>query len=140
MRIGSLDTSTNVNTTAILTSMAARTIPRRGAENTCCAPVTAGVLDIDSAERLSRSFKALGDATRVRLLSIIAAAEGAEACICELTDPVNLSQPTVSHHMKVLTDAGLVTREQRGKWAYYRVVDDALDALSAAIAVPGIRV
>jgi ArsR family transcriptional regulator len=83
----------------------------------CCAPVTGGVLDEATAEQLARVFKALGDPSRVRLLSLIAATEGGEACICDLTEPVGLSQPTVSHHMKLLVDAGLVSREQRGKWA-----------------------
>lgn len=92
----------------------------------CCSPVTGGVLDAIEAERIAKTFKALSDPTRVRLLSLIAAGEGGEACICDLTDPVGLSQPTVSHHMKVLTEAGLVTREQRGKWAYFTVEDDAL--------------
>jgi ArsR family transcriptional regulator len=101
---------------------------------TCCAPVTGSVLDVASAERLAHSFKALGDPTRVRLLSLIAATKGGEACICDLTEPVALSQPTVSHHMKQLVDAGLITREQRGKWAYYRVVDGALTALAQALA------
>lgn len=78
-------------------------------------------------------FKALGDPTRVRLLSLIAAGEGGEACICDLTDPVGLSQGTVSHHMKLLAEAGLVTREQRGKWAYFAVETAALDAAAAAL-------
>ncbi len=99
----------------------------------CCAPLTGGILDDESAEQLARTFKALGDPTRVRLVSLIAAADGAEACICDLTEPVGLSQPTVSHHMKLLADAGLVTREQRGKWAYYRIVDETFDALRAAV-------
>ncbi|HWG12773.1 MAG TPA: metalloregulator ArsR/SmtB family transcription factor, partial [Streptosporangiaceae bacterium] len=83
----------------------------------CCSPVTGGALDVAAAERLAHVFKALSDPTRVRLLSLIAAADGGEACLCNLTGPVALSQPTVSHHMKLLVDAGLVTREQRGKWA-----------------------
>ena len=99
----------------------------------CCQPLTGSVLDADAAENLARIFKALGDPTRVRLLSLIAAHEGGEACICDLVDPVGLSQPTVSHHMKQLADAGLVTREQRGKWAYYRIVDDTLRSLATAI-------
>ena len=99
----------------------------------CCATITGHVLDAGTAESLARSFKALADPTRVRLLSLIAATDGGEACICDLTAPVGLSQPTVSHHMRQLVEAGLVTREQRGKWAYYRVVDGALDALSASI-------
>jgi ArsR family transcriptional regulator len=99
----------------------------------CCSPLTGGVLDLESAERLARLFKALGDPTRVRLLSMIAATEGREACICDLTAPVGLSQPTVSHHMKQLVDAGLVSREQRGKWAYYAVVDESLNSLARAL-------
>ena len=99
----------------------------------CCSPVTGGVIDDATAEQLARVFKALGDPTRVRLVSLIAAAEGGEACICDLTDPVGLSQPTVSHHMKLLTDAGLISREQRGKWAYYRVVDETLTAMARAL-------
>jgi ArsR family transcriptional regulator, arsenate/arsenite/antimonite-responsive transcriptional repressor len=99
----------------------------------CCTPLTGGVLDEDAAERLARAFRALGDRHRVRLLSMIAAAPGGEACICDLTAPVGLSQPTVSHHMKQLVEAGLVTREQRGKWAYYRVVPQALTALGSTL-------
>lgn len=99
----------------------------------CCSPLTGGVLDLESAERLARTFKALGDPTRVRLLSLIAATDGGEACICDLTAPVGLSQPTVSHHMRLLVDAGLVTREQRGKWAYYAVVDATLISLGQAL-------
>ncbi len=99
----------------------------------CCSPVTGGALDSAAAERLAHVFKALSDPTRVRLLSLIAAADGGEACLCDLTGPVALSQPTVSHHMKQLVDAGLVTREQRGKWAYYRVVSEALRAVAQAI-------
>jgi len=99
----------------------------------CCSPVTASVLDDDTVEQLARVFKALGDPTRVRLLSMIAASTGGEACACDLTEPVNLSQPTASHHMHQLVEAGLVTREQRGKWAYYRVVDDTLRAVATAL-------
>lgn len=99
----------------------------------CCAPVTAGVMAADDARELARMFKALGDPTRVRLLSMIAARAGGEACVCDLTEPVGLSQPTVSHHMKQLVDAGLVTREQRGKWAYYALVPDTLAMLSGIL-------
>lgn len=100
----------------------------------CCAPVTGGALSAEEARRLARVFKALGDPARVRLLSLIAASDGGEACLCDLTAPVGLSQPTVSHHMKQLADAGLVTREQRGKWAYYRVDPGMLSAVARAIA------
>lgn len=101
--------------------------------DTCCSPITGGVLDVATAEQLARRFKALGDPTRVRLLSLIAAHADGEACVCDLTEPVGLSQPTVSHHMKQLVDAGLATREQRGRWAYYRVVDAALADLAGAL-------
>ncbi|HYI56809.1 MAG TPA: metalloregulator ArsR/SmtB family transcription factor [Microlunatus sp.] len=100
----------------------------------CCSPLTNGVLDAAAAEALARMFKALGDPARVRLLSLIAASDGGEACICDLTGPVGLSQPTVSHHMRLLADAGLVSREQRGKWAYFRVVDETLNAISQSVA------
>lgn len=102
----------------------------------CCSPVTGGVVDANTAEALARIFRALGDPTRVRLLSLIAANPDSEACVCDLTEPVGLSQPTVSHHLKQLVDAGLITREQRGKWAYYRVEQGALDRLSGALAGP----
>ena len=85
-------------------------------------------------DQLSRVFSALADPTRLRLISLVAAHQDAEACVCELTDPVGLSQPTVSHHLKILVDAGILTREQRGKWAYYRLVPDTLTTLAALIA------
>ena len=99
----------------------------------CCTPVVGSVLGVQDATRLAAMFKALGDPTRVRLLSLIAAHDDGEACICDLTEPIGLSQGTVSHHMKVLGEAGLVSREQRGKWAYYRVERAMLSALGAAL-------
>lgn len=104
----------------------------------CCSPVTDGVLDPAAAQTLAHVFKALADPTRVRLLSLIAAHADAEACVCDLTDPVGLSQPTVSHHLKQLVDAGLITREQRGRWAYFRVVQSALDALADTLRRPAV--
>ncbi|GGR66978.1 putative transcriptional regulator, ArsR family protein [Nocardioides luteus] len=103
------------------------------AAGACCSPVTGGVLEDEQAEALARTFKALGDPNRVKLLSIIAAADDQEACVCDLTEPVGLTQPTVSHHMKLLVDAGLVAREQRGRWAYFSIVPGALDALAGAL-------
>ncbi len=94
-------------------------------------------MDLAAAERLAGVLKALAEPTRLRLLSLVAAQPDGEACICDLTAPVGLSQPTVSHHMKVLTDAGLLTRDQRGKWAYYRLVPDALDTLAALLTTTG---
>lgn len=99
----------------------------------CCAPVTDEVVGVEDAGRLARAFKALSDPSRVRLLSLIASQDRGEACVCDLTAFVGLSQPTVSHHMKQLVQAGLVTREQRGKWAYYRVDESVLSALSDAL-------
>lgn len=104
----------------------------------CCNPVTGALIGLAAAERLARIFKALGDPTRVRLVSLVAAHEGAEACVCDLTEPVGLSQPTVSHHLKQLVDAGILTREQRGRWSYYRVVDGALDSLADALRRPAV--
>lgn len=133
------DTSITVNTYGTLIDMAPKMLPLLDGLAACCSPVTGGVLDVVAADRLAHMFKALGDPTRVRLLSLIAAHQDGEACICDLTEPVGLSQPTVSHHMKQLVDAGLVSREQRGKWAYYRVVDETLSALSDALAAPAAR-
>lgn len=107
--------------------------PAVDAGTECCSTVTGGTLDADEAQRLARMFKALADPTRVRLLSLIAAQPEREACICDLTGPVGLAQPTVSHHMKQLVEAGLVVREQRGRWAYYSLVEDTLLLLSEAL-------
>ena len=115
--------------------MSTTTLPTPASDiSSCCSPVTGGVLDDEAAERLARVFKALGDPTRVKLLSLIAAAGTDGACVCDLVEPVRLSQPTVSHHMRQLVDAGLITREQRGKWAYYRLVYAALAAVAGALA------
>lgn len=97
----------------------------------CCPPATSG-LAANRAAGVARTFKALADPARVRLLSIIAAAPEGEACICDLTEPVGLSQPTVSHHMKLLVEAGLVTREQRGRWAHYAVAAGARALLGSS--------
>ncbi|BBU20668.1 ArsR family transcriptional regulator [Mycobacterium xenopi] len=100
----------------------------------CCDPITGGVLDTAAAERLAAVLKALAEPTRLRLVSLIAAHDRAEACVCDLTDPVGLSQPTVSHHLRILADAGLIERDQRGKWAYYRLIPGVLDALAGVLA------
>ena len=94
----------------------------------CCVPSASEAIDDAAAQRLAKVFKALGDPTRVKLLSLIAASPAGELCVCDLTEPVGLSQPTVSHHMKQLVEAGLATREQRGRWAYYRPTIEALTA------------
>jgi ArsR family transcriptional regulator, arsenate/arsenite/antimonite-responsive transcriptional repressor len=99
-----------------------------------CPPLLQGPLDASEAQRLAESMKALADPARLRLLSLIQAQPGTEACVCHLTGPLGLSQPTVSHHLKVLLQAGLVEREQRGSWAYYRVVPEPLAALRELLA------
>lgn len=128
-----LDASTNVNTYGRIVLMTTAISPLVDDLATCCNTGTDGAIDEDAAERLARVFKALGDPTRVRLLSLIAVHPGGEACVCDLTDAVGLSQPTVSHHLKQLVDAGLITREQRGRWSYHRVVRPALDSLAEAL-------
>jgi ArsR family transcriptional regulator len=95
----------------------------------CCAPLGTDALDAASADTLAHAFKALGDPVRLRLLSIIAAAPEGEVCACDLAAPVGKSQPTVSHHLKVLRDAGLVASRKRGTWVHYRAVPEQLDAL-----------
>ncbi|MEL7978054.1 metalloregulator ArsR/SmtB family transcription factor [Isoptericola sp. F-RaC21] len=99
----------------------------------CCGSVAPAV-DVAAARDLARTFKALADPTRVQLLSIVTAHEGHEACVCDLTEPVGLSQPTVSHHLKILVEAGLLEREQRGRWAYYRAVPGAVAELADSVA------
>jgi ArsR family transcriptional regulator len=99
----------------------------------CCTPLTGGVIDSAAAERIAVALKALAEPTRIRLISMIAAQPAGEACVCDLTGPVGLSQPTVSHHLKTLVDAGILTRQQRTKWAYYRLVPGALDAVGSLL-------
>ena len=95
----------------------------------CCAPLTRETLSAEQAEDLSRSLKALADPTRLRLISIVAASDDQEACVCDLIEPVGLGQSTVSHHLKILMDAGFLTRSKRGTWAYYRLVPGALERI-----------
>ena len=96
-------------------------------------PVRTDVLDENQAELLAHSFAALADPIRLRLLSFITSTNG-EVCACDLVEPSGRSQPTVSHHMKILVDAGLVTREKRGLWVWYQAVPSRLDALRAVLA------
>jgi len=96
----------------------------------CCSPLTRDAMTQPQADDLAKSLKAIADPARLRLISIIAASEGQEACVCDLTEPLNIGQPTVSHHLKVLTEAGFVTRSKRGTWAYYKLVPGALDSLA----------
>src|SRR5215204_1932192 len=99
----------------------------------CCTPVRTEVLDEDQATMLAASFAALSDPIRLRMLSFIAASDADEVCACDLVEPSGRSQPTVSHHMKILVEAGLVEREKRGLWVWYRLVPSRLDALRAVL-------
>jgi ArsR family transcriptional regulator len=96
----------------------------------CCAPLVGETISADNAENLARTLKAIADPARLRLISMVAAHENREACVCDLTEPLGLGQPTVSHHLKVLVDAGIFTREKRGTWAYYTLVPGALDSIA----------
>jgi ArsR family transcriptional regulator len=99
-------------------------------ELVCCSPLLREPLGEEPAEELSRVLKALADPVRLRLLSLIGAHAGGEACVCELVDRFDLSQPTISHHLKVLREAGLIDSERRGTWVYYRALPDVLEQLA----------
>src|ERR1700689_2333881 len=102
----------------------------------CCSPLSAQPLTMEQAQQVAPLLKALADPVRLRLMSLVASHEGGEACICDLTEAFDLSQPTISHHMKVLHDAGLVDRDKRGVWVYYQVRPYALASLGALIGCP----
>lgn len=102
-------------------------IVESAAADACCTPSGLPFLAAEEAAGKAQFFKALADPNRLRLLSIIKASEGGEACVCDLTAPLDLGQPTVSHHLKILVDAGLLHREKRGTWAYYSIVPGALE-------------
>src|SRR5215218_4466006 len=99
----------------------------------CCSPLAEAPLSVDESVQLATRLKALADPGRLRLVSLLMASEDQEACTCDLTEPLGLSQPTVSHHLKKLTEAGIVTGERRGVWTYYRVEPDALASLAAVL-------
>jgi ArsR family transcriptional regulator, arsenate/arsenite/antimonite-responsive transcriptional repressor len=99
-----------------------------------CPPLLQKPLEPADAEQLAMALRVIADPARLRLLSLIQAQPDHEACVCHLTEPLELSQPTVSHHLKVLSQAGLVEREQRGNWAYFRVREEPLAALRALLA------
>src|SRR5690348_14129903 len=99
----------------------------------CCSPLTAEPLTMQQAGQLAPLLKALADPVRLRLMSLVASHEGGEACVCDLNVAFDLSQPTISHHLKVLHDAGLIDREKRGVWVYYRARTEALAGLATLI-------
>jgi ArsR family transcriptional regulator len=99
----------------------------------CCPPLSAEPLSAEQAELVAPQLKALADPVRLRLMSLVASHPGGEACVCDLNDAFNLTQPTISHHLKVLHEAGLLDREKRGVWVYYRARTQALASLAALI-------
>jgi ArsR family transcriptional regulator len=103
----------------------------------CCAPLAAPTLDEEEALATAELFKTLGDPARVRIVNLLATSSE-PVCACELYEPLGLSQPTVSHHLKKLTDAGLLAREQRGKWAYFSLRRDAVETLAAVADLKGV--
>ncbi|MFC0540187.1 ArsR/SmtB family transcription factor [Kutzneria chonburiensis] len=106
-------------------------------QSLCCSPLMRQPLSEDQSAELARVFKALGDPVRLRLLSLIASHAGGEACVCDLTDAFDLTGPTISHHLKVLREAGIIDGERRGTWVYYRVLPTTLQMLSTVLMAPG---
>ena len=102
----------------------------------CCPPLSREPLSREQAEQIAPLLKALADPVRLRLMSLVASHPGGEACVCDLNDAFDLSQPTISHHLKVLYDSGLLDREKRGVWVYYRARPGALASLGALIGDP----
>jgi ArsR family transcriptional regulator, arsenate/arsenite/antimonite-responsive transcriptional repressor len=102
----------------------------------CCPPLSQVPLSAEQAEQIAPLLKALADPVRLRLMSLVASHPGGEACVCALTDAFDLSQPTISHHLKVLHDSGLLDREKRGVWVYYSARTGALAHLAALISGP----
>lgn len=107
--------------------------PVRPTDEPCCASVLDAPLSEPDAEIVARGFAALAEPARLRLLSLLAAADDGEVCACDLVEPLGKTQPTVSHHLKVLSEAGLVTGDKRGRWVWYRVVPERLESLQQAI-------
>ena len=104
----------------------------------CCAPLSQGPLSPEQAEQVAPLLKALADPARLRLMSLVASHPGGEACVCDLNDAFDLSQPTISHHLKVLHESGLLDRDKRGVWVYYRARAQALASLGALIGYPAV--
>ncbi|WP_440107923.1 ArsR/SmtB family transcription factor [Streptosporangium sp. H16] len=102
----------------------------------CSPPLVHEPLDVEQATGIAQVFKALGDPVRLRILSIVASHSGGEVCVCDITGAFELSQPTISHHLKVLKEVGLLTSERRASWVYYRLVPETLTELSALLNTP----
>jgi len=117
----------------VTTAQATQSRPELPLAEACCAPLLREPITASQAAELARTLKAIADPTRLRLVSMVASHDGGEACVCDLTEPLGLTQPTISHHLKILVEAGILTRDKRGVWAYYALVPSALDALSAVL-------
>lgn len=135
MPVADLLPVTDVTAPNPVTDAAARADTAR-ADAACCSPASGEALRADRAEVMARTLKALSDPARLRLLSMVAAHDDNEACVCDLTELLGLSQPTVSHHLKILVEAGFLTRSKRATWAYYALVPGSLDAVAGFLTSP----
>jgi len=115
-------------------TLATRTRSAVSALDECCPAVLSAPLSEARSEELAMAFAVLADPVRLRLLSLLASAEAGEACVCELVEPLGRSQPTISHHLKILTDAGLIVGDKRGRWVWYRAVPERLGQLRSVLA------
>ena len=122
-----------MHTGQVTTSTVAGTRPALPLADACCTPLLREPITGSQAADLAHVLKALADPTRLRLVSMVAAHDGGEACVCDLTEPLGLTQPTISHHLKILVDAGIFTRDKRGVWVFYSLVPATLDALAAVL-------
>jgi ArsR family transcriptional regulator, arsenate/arsenite/antimonite-responsive transcriptional repressor len=120
----------------VSTTPSAETRTEHPVAETCCAPLLREPITASQATDLAHLLKALADPTRLRLVSMVAAHDGGEACVCDLTEPLGLTQPTISHHLKILVDAGIFSRDKRGVWAYYALRPAALRALADVLGDP----
>jgi ArsR family transcriptional regulator len=116
--------------------MSKQTLEVLGQTGACCPGLLTAPLDEEQSAELAKIFKALGDPVRLRLLSMIASRAGGEVCVCDLTPAFDVSQPTISHHLKLLRQAGLIDCERRGTWVYYRLLPEMTDKLAAVLARP----
>ena len=130
-------TSDSVNIDACLSLWSSSRDPPPARLPLCCAPLSQGPLSAQDAEQVAPLLKALGDPVRLRLMSLVASRPGGEACVCDLAGDFDLSQPTISHHLKVLHEEGLLDRDKRGVWVYYKVRSQAMASLGTLIGYPG---
>ncbi|MGK7917033.1 MAG: ArsR/SmtB family transcription factor [Prochloraceae cyanobacterium] len=113
-----------------------RSMKHSNSKSQCCPPLLDGVIEKSQAQQLATLFRVLGEEVRLRILSLIAAQPEGKACVCDLTEELEVAQPTVSHHLKVLYQAGLLDKERRGNWIYYRLVPERFQALRQALMLP----